>query len=58
LPLLTVAIVERDMDGPRDMVAQALAAGQLRRRLGPGRDTGWDGQVLLAPQPAGSSTHP
>lgn len=55
LPLLTVAIAERDMNGPRDAVAHALGTGQLRRRPDSARDAGWDGQVLLASQPAGSS---
>lgn len=49
---MTITADRRDADGPRQALAQSFPAAQLRPRMEPEPDEGWDGQVLLArPRP-------
>ena len=53
-PLNQITIIERqrDADGPRAVLASALAIGRLAERPSSDATAGWDGRVLLAHTPA------
>jgi undecaprenyl-diphosphatase len=50
--LMTVSADRRHADGPRQVLARSLAGAWLRPRTEPSPGEGWDGQILLAHDPA------